>query len=225
MTTTQPTTATALFLLALKDDGHPRAWGQQTTYGLAGALLTDLVLAGRLAVSPNGKRLVVVDQTPTGDELLDEGLVRFAGRDGKRLASTIPPVAKGLDRVVGRYLARRGVVREEEGSLWGLVPTRFPLVDRQPEQQLRAQLAEVLRGGSPRPADLALVGLVHGLRLDGKVFRADELGMSRGDLRRRISDLAEGGDPGADATTAAIRRLNASAVPAMAACVGPAASC
>ena len=74
--------------------------GQQTGYGLAGALLSDLVAAGRLGVSDDGKKLRVLDAGPTGDDLLDEGLRRFGDKDGKRLSSVIPGAARKLGRAV-----------------------------------------------------------------------------------------------------------------------------
>ncbi|WP_050348396.1 GOLPH3/VPS74 family protein [Arsenicicoccus sp. oral taxon 190] len=215
MTTNQPTTTTALFLLVLKDDGKPESMGQQTGYGLAGALLTDLVAAGRLAVSDDGKKLHVLSPAPTGDALLDEGLRRFAERDGKRLTSVIPAVARKLERAVGDYLAERGVVRVEEGGMLGLKPQRYPIVDPSRESELRRGLVEVLRGASPTAEQHSLIGLIHGLQLGTKVFHPDEVGLDKGDLKRRLKAVAESAGPGSDGVARAVQSANTAMIAAI----------
>ncbi len=215
MTTNQPTTTTSLFLLVLKDDGKPESMGQQTGYGLAGALLSDLVAAGRLGVSDDGKKLRVLDAGPTGDDLLDEGLRRFGDKDGKPLSSVIPGAARKLEREVGDYLARRGVVRVEEGGMLGLKPQRYPIVDTSREAELRRGLVEVLRGASPTVERHALIGLVHGLELGTKVFDPDEVGLDKSDLKRRIKAVAESAGPGADGVARAVQSANTAMITAI----------
>ena len=67
-----PTLPERLLLLSLDDDGQPRDPRSALSYALAGAALTELLLAGRLAHRDG--RLQVVSPTPTGDPVLDEVL-------------------------------------------------------------------------------------------------------------------------------------------------------
>jgi hypothetical protein len=76
------TLAEELLLLALDDESgsvEPAASGS-LQYGLAGALLVELVIAGRLRLEGGG--LVVADGSPTGDAVLDEVIGRIS-RSGR----------------------------------------------------------------------------------------------------------------------------------------------
>ncbi|HET9558288.1 MAG TPA: GPP34 family phosphoprotein, partial [Actinomycetota bacterium] len=61
-----------LLLLSLDDDGQPRDPRSALGYALAGAAITELLLAGRLAQRDD--RLQVASASPTGDPVLDEVL-------------------------------------------------------------------------------------------------------------------------------------------------------
>lgn len=61
-----------LFLLLLRDNGKDESWGTHRDYGLRGAAVADLVVAGRIALSADkDPRLQVLDAAPTGDPVLD----------------------------------------------------------------------------------------------------------------------------------------------------------
>ena len=92
-----------------------------------------------------GKKVQVLDPTPTGDALLDEGLERFTKVDGKSLSSAISSVSKKLEKVVADDLAQRGLITVEPGGLLGLKPARYPVEDPQTEARVRAGLTEVSR--------------------------------------------------------------------------------
>ena len=66
----------SLLLLALHDEKGTVGWstGSGLEFGLAGGLLLDLALQGRVAV--DGERVSAVALAPSGDELLDEALAR-----------------------------------------------------------------------------------------------------------------------------------------------------
>src|SRR5690606_33063628 len=102
------------------------ASGQSVDYGLAGALLMELMLADRVTVSD--KRTAVTDPAPTGDPLADQALALIAGsRRGRKPKDWIGPISKGLrDRVLDR-LVQAGLLRREQGKvLWVFPKTRFP---------------------------------------------------------------------------------------------------
>src|SRR5260370_38879284 len=74
---------------------------------IAGAALMDLALANR--VDTDLERLIVVDKTPTGDDILDDALGRLA-EPGAEL--TVSGAVEGLSSYAGgdKEKARRRVV-------------------------------------------------------------------------------------------------------------------
>src|SRR5688500_12737547 len=78
-----PTLPEWLLLLSLDDDGQPRDPRSTLGYALAGAAITELLLAGRLAYRDD--RLQAASASPTGDPVLDEVLdqVRAEPKDRK----------------------------------------------------------------------------------------------------------------------------------------------
>lgn len=194
-----PEITTALYLLLFKDDGRPETMGQQSGYGLVGALLSDLTTAGRLTVSEDGKRLVVLDASPTGDPLLDEGLARLSRYDGKKLDRAIDGASRRLPGAVGELLAERGILTIEERSFLGIRSRRYPPADPSLEQRLRSGLVAVLRGAEPDAVQHTLLGIIKGLDIGPAVFDETETGLTKRELRRRLKELAETAGPESDA--------------------------
>lgn len=115
-----------LLLLVYDPAGALRVSGQSLDYGLAGAVLMELMLAQRLHVP--GKRVVVVDPTPMGEPMVDAALTRIhaAGRQRKP-KDWIGPISKGLRQQVLDRQVRAGVLRHEKRRVLGLFPyTRYP---------------------------------------------------------------------------------------------------
>ena len=168
------TLAEDLLLLAYDDEGNAHVGTPQLDYALAGALLMELTLDGRLAVADGA--LTVVDPAPTGDPLLDEALTRIAAEPTPRKPQAwIDPLSAGLvDRVLTR-LIDAGVLRREEGRvLWVFPRTRYPSTtggEPAEEVAVRAELAAALDGdGTVAPRTAALCALVPVVRLEGVAF-------------------------------------------------------
>lgn len=209
MSTPHPTVTTGLFLLLLQEDGRPEALGQYTGYGLAGAMLADLAAAGRVDVADEGHLIRVKDATPTGDRLLDEGLARFLGHDGKRVSIALAAIGRRLEHTVGEYLAERGVVQVHEGGWLGLKPRRYPEADGSMEAQLREGLVEVLRGAEPTLQQHAMLGLVSALEISTAVFDRKDTGLSNRELKARTAELRETAGPAVDGVARAVRSMHA----------------
>jgi len=105
-------------LLLLTDDDTGKAVGStHVDLGLAGALMADLALLGRIDVAAAGEavkngRLVVRDVSPTQDDLLDGALARLATQHGKRSDRAVETLTKDVRRQVYLRLAGRGLVRQ-----------------------------------------------------------------------------------------------------------------
>lgn len=169
-----------MLLLALDDEtGRPvgRA-GMAPDLALAGALLMELALAGRL--DTDRERLILTTAPPTGDPLLDEARARLrAGPEDARgalllLARDMGPVREALlERLVAA-----GILRRLEGRvLWVFADRRYPKAPgREEGEDVRARLrATLLAEEIPEPRDALLAGLARAAGLLPLVFSAEEL--------------------------------------------------
>ena len=106
-----------LLLLLLDRDGKLVS-GSTTGYLLAGALLADLVLRGRVDIAGPGEpvkagRVLVRNAAPTGDSLLDAALQRVQRKQGARPSSVIGPLSKGTRPAVLEWLIAAGTIGEQ----------------------------------------------------------------------------------------------------------------
>lgn len=170
---------------------------------LAGAVLTELVLAGRLQPEPgpDGQqpgpeaKLVVVDDSPLGDPVLDGALRRIGARRPSRADALLGPVAKDLEHeLVSRLVAAGAITARQDTVLLFFPRTTHPAADPTAERSVRDRVASALRGGRaddqrtaalvallsvsgvlPRVVDAAAVGLdKRGLVAAGKAVAADD---------------------------------------------------
>ena len=157
--------------------------------GLAGAVMIELALAGRVDVV--ARKLVVTDPTPTGDEVADRMLLRISADPRTRAPKTwLHKVKKGLRAQVGDRLVARGLVRHEEATVLGVFRvTRYPAASAATEADLRARLEScVLRGAEPDERTAALAGLVHAVGLRKQVFPTAD----RRTVERRMKQARRG---------------------------------
>lgn len=181
-------------LLLLTDDetGRLRVSGSEIDVALGGAQLVELSLSGHVGVEE--KRLVVLDTTPTGDEVLDQALQTVRDREGKKPSSLVSPLGEKLRPRLYERLAASGILRAEQGKVLGLFPTtRWPTSSADHEAAvLRAVTSALVQGTTPEPRDAALIALLHALRSTDRVVDPKEHGLARKDLNRRAKEIAEG---------------------------------
>ncbi|MGC2411799.1 MAG: GPP34 family phosphoprotein [Stellaceae bacterium] len=146
---------------------------------LAGAALMELALANR--IDSDLDRLILVDTTPTGDDILDD-VLRQIGEDGGELSA-----AAVLERISGngekyqdialKRLIAKGILREENGRfLWVFHTRRYPVVDDREQREVRARLRQlVLSDDIPDPRDIVLICLIEACGLLGLVLSPDEI--------------------------------------------------
>ena len=136
-----------LFLLLTKDSGSPESRLADAAYGLNGALLVDLLLAGRVALNEDrNPRINIVNPAPTGHPVLDRALQILPAKNGKRFSSLVPWGKLNPTRDIVTSLSAAGIIAVDTGGLLGSFSPRYPTVDPVPEQQLRNHLYAVLRG-------------------------------------------------------------------------------
>jgi len=201
-------------LLLLYDDetGKPITGSPGLDYALAGAVLIELTLLGKIDITVAGDgakpgRLKVLDPSPTGDAVLDERLAFIAGKPGKRPKDQIGRLSKKLrDQLLGQ-LAARGVLEADQGRVLGLFPvTRWPAKDARHEAQVRAALESVLKvGTTPDERTGALVALLSALNVVPKVVTD---AVDKKALKQRAKQLAES-DWASDAVKKAVSEMQA----------------
>ncbi len=148
-----------LLLLAVRPDGT-LALPAHLRFGVSGAELVRLAAARRVDITRG--RIVVLDTTPTGDELLDAALASMAG--GRRGPAAKAWVARHRPGLVHLYLARAaaaGTIREERGTRLGFIPvTRWLVTDTARAAAARARLEAVAAATGPVGQEqAALAGL------------------------------------------------------------------
>ena len=134
---------------------------------LAGAILTDLELEGRIDTDP--ARLVLLDSTPLDDDLLDPVLAEVASASEVRDARAwVEHIADRGDEIRGKTLARlitRGILEGEEDGSVSLLPgvsrtRRYPSLDQAVREDVRLRVMRVLFSDDiPDPRDVVIIGL------------------------------------------------------------------
>jgi hypothetical protein len=188
-----------LLLLTRDDSGSLLVSDYQVDPALAGALLLELALQGRVDVAGEGEavkpgRVVVRDGSTTGDDLLDRTLAGLAASKPRKPKDHLGAMAKGLRPALYARLADQGAVRLEEGRVLGVIPRkRWPAADTAREGVTRAHLEEALLGTTtPEPRTAALVALLHAVGAVPKVVDPKAHGVTRRELGARAKVLAEG---------------------------------
>jgi len=109
-----------LFLLLTKDSGKPESRMTYPSYGLIGALLTDLLLAGRISLTEDrSPRVYIINSGPTGHPVLDWALTVLPAKDGKRFSSLVSWGRLDPTRHIAASLEAAGVGRLHPGGLFG----------------------------------------------------------------------------------------------------------
>ncbi|PKH40980.1 Golgi phosphoprotein 3 (GPP34) [Nocardioides alpinus] len=200
--------AEELFLLLRRDDGRPESMSAQRGYGLAAAVITDLVLAERITLSDDkDPRMSVLQHGPPGHPALDAAMLRLRERDGKKLSSLVTDRRLAVEEQVAAALAAAGVIGIEEKRALGLVPAKYPVLDPVPERRTREQLRVVLAGATPRPEDATLLAILQGLGIVSSVLKDEKGTLGRRDLRTRIEEVTSEVRAG-DAVARAVASMN-----------------
>ncbi|MFI6823049.1 GPP34 family phosphoprotein [Micromonospora sp. NPDC050187] len=204
-----------LALLAYDDEGVNRLGTPNLDYGLAGAALLELALAGRVEVVDD--RVVVTDPTPVGQPVLDAALTRLGAEAKRRRPKDwITRLGGDLRGPVLDELVGAGVLRREAGRVLGLFPrTRFPSgtgAEPAAEASARQRMHVAVATDGPVPArTAALVSLTRAVGLDRKLFRD----LPKEQVKRRLKEIGEGSWASA-ATRRAIEETQAALIAATA---------
>lgn len=184
-----------ILLLALHDEKGTATFGSMHGLALGGAILAELMLAGRLDIAAEGRYGLVTERNPktTGDPILDDALKRV--RTAKRRAPPSTWVSrfggtKDLQHGVARSLAQRGVLREAEGRVLLVFSRRtWPTLDPSPERALIERIRSAIVGNAEPDGRTAIViALAKSTGLLAAAFDRKELKANKA----RIEAIANG---------------------------------
>ena len=137
-----------LILLVL-DDAKGSFTGTLYQYGLAGALLSELLLQGVIKVSLDDEKITTVAiAKTTGDEILDE-VVKLIS-DSKKPKSlqhwvyTVACLPRLCQRVADQLCELEILEYNESKVLWMFTRKRYPEIDASFEDAIRKRMAEVM---------------------------------------------------------------------------------
>lgn len=146
---------------------------------IAGAILMDLALRGRLDCDL--QRLVVVDSTPVGEEILDGPLAEIAEAadeaDARTWVVRLSARGKQVQEAALARLVERGILRVEDRSfLWVFGSRRYPMIDDREEREVKLRILDVLLSDRiPAPRDVALICLADASNAFQVILSAQEL--------------------------------------------------
>ena len=178
-------------LLLLRDEGGSfvRVPTWSLRYSVAGAVLMELAIADR--IDTDLEQLFLVDDTPTGDDLLDPTLAEIAAGEANNSRYWIEHIAERADTVRDAALGRlveQGILEErDERFLWVFRTRRYPAVDGQVRREVKLRIMEVLLSDEiPDPRDVMLICLADACG----IFRALLSGRELAEATPRIEQVA-----------------------------------
>ena len=179
--------AEEMLLLVLHDHNgkFARVPDWSMNYALAGSVLMDLAMENRIDTDPN--KLVLLDRSPIGDDLLDPTLedivaAEDAGEehDARYWVERAAGRAQGIrERALERLVAAGILEQRDDRFLWVFKSRRYPTVDGTAEREVKLRIMGVLFSDEiPDPHDVVTICL------------ADACGIFRRILSKRQADQA-----------------------------------
>lgn len=206
--------AADLLLLALDDARgtvlSPAAIGLD--FGLAGAVMMDLALHGRIDV--HDERVSTTGGT-TDDPLLDDALRTIAATPGKKLSHWVQRLSHDLgglrQRLLDRLVAQGTLEKREKRVLLLFHWNVYPEHDARVEHDIRARIDSVLlHGESPDAETACLIHLAAACRVTDAIYPRDQ----HKAVKARIGELDDAGTAGANAVAQAVTQAETAAVTA-----------
>ena len=168
-----------LLMLDDEDGEFVRVPGWSMQCAFSGAVLMDLALENR--IDTDLKRLVLIDPTPVGDDLLDPTLALIVEstetHDARYWVDRLADNAEEIREHALARLVERGILRREDDRfLWVFQSRRYPIVDGEPEREVKLRIMEVLFSNEiPDPRDIVLICLVDACGILRELLTAREL--------------------------------------------------
>lgn len=168
--------AEELLLLAIDEKKGFVVWYKKgiVKYGLAGAILRELIDAGKLEL--NDEKIKISNLDPTGDTILDRALIIMEStQKQKKVQHWISKLSKKEFRdILFEDLRNQGVLRKIEDEEPGrfFAKERFRFWFDKPIKQTQRKLHDILiLGKAGDEKSMKLIGLVQACGLCGQLFK------------------------------------------------------
>lgn len=168
-----------ILLLLNDDDGRfARVSNMSFDYALAGGVLMDLALEDRIDTDLDN--LVLLDATPTGDNLLDPTLAEIAEAEGNDARYWVERTALRSDELreeALRRLVEHGILeRMDDRFMWVFKSRRYPTIDGEAQREVKLRIMAVLFSDEiPDPRDIVIICLADATGIFRSIFTSDEL--------------------------------------------------
>lgn len=168
-----------ILLLLNDDDGRfARVPNVSLDYALAGGVLMDLALENRIDTDLDN--LILIDSTPTGDELLDPTLAEIAKEDGHDARFWVERTAvrsEAMREAVLQRLVDNGILeRQDDRFLWVFKSRRYPAIDGEAQREVKLRIMGVLFSDEiPDPRDIVIICLADACGIFKSIFTSGEL--------------------------------------------------
>lgn len=182
-----------LTLLAL-DDHKGDLIPDSTTfsYALAGALILELALEGRIDLSD--EIVKVRDRSKTGDAILDQFLAMiYESKKERKVRSWIDRIGQKSEQIkketIAKLIDQRILEKREEKILWVFNVDKYPTQNPKPENQLRGRLYDiVINHHTPDLKEIMILNLVESCRLEREVFGKEHAKVFKKEMKRIKED-------------------------------------
>lgn len=200
-----------IVLLSLDDNtgAHLPLLPHTIGYGLAGAILADLEMGGRIATAT--RCVEVLDAASTGDTLLDHWLQRIAAEEKCHPIAywlvVLSNEKRSIEKAALEHLIERGILkRQDKKILWVIGLRRYPTVRNEERVEVKTRLARLIEGDEkPTHFDATLISLLRGAYLISEVF-GPELLKGRA---QRIASIADADPVGREVAAASREAIDA----------------
>lgn len=180
-------------LLALDDESG--SFVMEATmyhYGMAGAVLYDLLSKGHINIE--GKKVKLLSTEKLGDEVLDY-CMEFMSKSKKERSlqywlGYIAHRFNSIKKLVLKKLTAQGILREQEGKvLWIFNTTKYPTRNPMPENTIRRRLHDiVVNQVEPDLDEIMLVSLVNSSNLNKEVYGKDIAKAKAKEIKRLVKE-------------------------------------
>lgn len=167
-----------LLLLRDEDGRFVRVPSWSFDYAIAGGVLMDLAMENR--IDTDLQTLVLLDDTPTGNTLLDPTLADIAAGEQKDARFWVERTAERSQTIREEALNRlveRGILeREDDRFLWVFRSRRYPAIDGKAEREVKLRIMAVLFSDEiPDPRDVVIICLAEACGLFAQLLSRAEL--------------------------------------------------
>ncbi|MCF7911382.1 MAG: GPP34 family phosphoprotein [Candidatus Cloacimonetes bacterium] len=160
-------------------------------FGLAGAVLMELALMGRLRVDE--KKLEVLADSATGNQIFDDALAMISSQqaveDAKYWVWKLGIHIQEIKEYFISHLIELGILeKKEQNILWIYRRKCYPMLDDKVEREDKERIRKiVLDGVEPEPRDIILISLMHSCNLTSEIFSREE----QDNYCQRIESIAQ----------------------------------